>query len=504
MLAGAVSIGGAAAIGLTGCGQGAVSAAGNRPRRGGTLLAARIEPTDGFKLDAGTANPSYQVDMAVMEPLLRSRRDGLGILPGLAESWSYDARAGTYTMRLARGARFSDGSPVTPADVAFSADIWKAGPNYGASYAAIKSVTTVDSRTFRFNLTSPNSALPDFLTWSVAGIIPKNFGGRPESDFWQHPVGAGPFRVTQWSTGGSIKVVRNPHYYRPGRPYLDAVTNLFTSDPTQRSLQFRSRQADVVEGVGPDEARLYPKASLLAPPRHFTDFLTFNTTRAPFNDVRARQAVAYAINYRAIADGLYKGYAEQPLGFLPPNVTNWAPPSKPYYRHDSARAAQLIAASGLSRHHVQLTFLTSISSFTLVAQLVAQNLRSLGVRVSLAPTDYGTFIGNVSAGKFDIGLWGLNAISPDVIDPTIFVDQTHWLYSGYPNASLTALIQDYQKATSPASKRAIVTKIQDLSEKEVPALSLDHFSDLFAVQPTVHGIAPTPFGTYYYDEVWKD
>lgn len=503
MLAGAAGVGGAVALGLTGCAAGGVAAAGKRPRRGGTLQAVRTEPTDGFKLDAATADPTYQIDMAVMEPLLRSRPDGLGILPGLAESWSYDPQASTYTMRLANGARFSDGKPVTPADVAFSADIWKAGPNYGATYAGIKSVTTLDSRTFRFNLSAPNSALPDFLTWSVAGIVPKDFGGHSEADFWQHPVGAGAFRVTQWSAGGNIQLVRNPHYYRPGRPYLDAVANNFVSDPTQRSLQFRSGQADVVEDVDPDLSRLYSKADLLVAPPHFTDFLTFNTTRPPFSDVRARQAVAYAINYRAIADGVYKGYAEQPRGVLPPNVTNWAPPSKPYYRYDPSRAAELVKASGLASHHLQLIFETNFSAFPLIGQIIEQNLRSLGVSLTLAPTDYGTFIGNVSAAKFDIGMWATNAISPDVIDPTIFMDETHWLFSGYPEAPLTSMIQEYQTATSAAGKRAVVTKIQNLAENDVPALGLDHFSNLYAVQPSVHGVTPTPWGFYHYDEVWK-
>ncbi len=503
MLAGAAGVGGAVALGLTGCAAGGVAAAGKRPRRGGTLQAVRTEPTDGFKLDAATADPTYQIDMAVMEPLLRSRPDGLGILPGLAESWSYDPQASTYTMRLANGARFSDGKPVTPADVAFSADVWKAGPNYGATYAGIKSVTAVDSRTFRFNLSAPDSALPDFLTWSVAGIVPKDFGGRSEADFWQHPVGAGAFRVTQWSAGGNIQLVRNPHYYRPGRPYLDAVANNFVSDPTQRSLQFRSGQVDVVEDVDPDLARLYSKTALLVAPPHFTNFLTFNTTRPPFSDVRARQAVAYAINYRAIADGVYKGYAEQPRGVLPPNVTNWAPPSKPYYRYDPSRAAGLVKASGLASHHVQLIFETNFSAFPLIGQIIEQNLRSVGVSLTLAPTDYGTFIANVSAAKFDIGMWATNAISPDVIDPTIFMDETHWLFSGYPEAPLTSMIQEYQTVTSAAAKRAVVTKIQDLAENEVPALGLGHFSNLYAVQPSVHGVTPTPWGFYHYDEVWK-
>ncbi len=345
--------------------------------------------------------------------------------------------------------------------------------------------------------------MADFLTWSIAGVLPRDFGGRTASEFWQHPWGAGPFRVTQWTPGGAISLVRNPYYYRPGRPYLDAIVNSLSPDPAEQSLQFRSGQSDVVEGVSPDQAPLYPKGNLLVPPKHYTDFITFNTKRPPFSDLRAREAIAYAIDYRAIAEGIYTGYAEQPRGVLPPNVTNWAPPSRPYFRHDPARAAQLVKASGLHRYSLQLMYDSDFTAYTLIGQLIEQNLRSVGVSLSLLPADYGTFIGDVSTGHFDMGLWSTNAISPDVIDPTIFMAETHWLYSGYPAGQLNSLIGAYMAADSAAAKRSLVTRIQNLSEQQVPALGLDHYSELFAVQRNVHGVTPTPWGFYYYDQVWK-
>ena len=474
-----------------------------KPKKGGTLLAARVEPTDGFKLDSATADPSYQLDMAVMEPLLRSAPGGKGVVTGLAESFKYDPVAKTYTMTLAKNARFSSGAAVTPRDVAFSLDVWKAGPNYGSTYDSIKSLTTIDDRTFRFNLSEENSALSDFLTWSSSGILPDNFGGKSESEFWQHPVGAGAFIVGDWTSDGNINLTRNPHYYREGRPYLDAIVNSITPDATQRALQFRSSQVDVVEGVAPTQAALYQKQNLIVLAKHYTDFLSFNTAKAPFNNLQARRAVAYAIDYVGLAKGIYKGYAEEPTGLACPSLPFWAPPTKPYFRQDLTLAKRLIDQTGLAKDSLQIIYPTVEGNFGLVAEAVQGSLQAAGLKVTLQPQDLGTFLGEFGTPKFDMGIWSNNAISPDVIDPIVFIYATGWLYSDYSTKELGTLINDYELATTTAAKEAVITRIQNEAFQEVPSLALDHYSDLFAVQSDVHGIDPSPWGMYYYDGVWK-
>jgi ABC-type transport system substrate-binding protein len=497
--AGAIAVAAGLASGLPSAG----ASTALKPKKGGTLLVARIEPTDGFKLDSATADPSYQLDMAVMEPLLRSASGGKGVVTGLAESFHYDPSAKTYTMKLAQNARFSSGAAVTPRDVAFSLEVWKAGPNYGSTYSSIKSLTTIDDRTFRFNLTEENSALSDFLTWSSSGILPHNFGGKSESEFWQHPVGAGAFMVGEWASDGVIHLTRNPHYYQKGRPYLDAIVSSLTSEATQRALEFRSGQVDVVEGVAPTQAALYQKPYLTVLAKHFTDFLSFNTAKAPFNNVEARRAVAYAIDYQSLAQGIYKGYAEKPTGLVPPSLPYWAPPTKPYFKQDLPLAKKLIAQTGLAKQHLQIIYPSVEGNFGLVAEVVQGSLQAAGLNVTLVPEDLGTFLGEFGTPKYDMGIWSNNAISPDVVDPIVFIYATKWLFASYPTKKLGTLIRDYELATTTASKEAVITEIQNEAFQEVPSLGLDHYSELFAIQSDVHGISPTPWGMYYYDGVWK-
>jgi peptide/nickel transport system substrate-binding protein len=491
-----------AALALAGCGSQAGTAGSGRPKRGGTLKVARYEQIDGFKLDSQTANSSYQVSQAVMEPLLRANPNGRSVEPGLAHTYSYDPRAAEYTMQLAPGARFSDGSPVTTADVAFSVKLWKSGPNYGSIYSAIKAVEIVDSRTFKLHLSGRNDDTPAFLTWSAAGIVPKDFGGRSQTAFWQSPIGAGAFKVGQWQAAGSIELTRNPHYYRQGRPYLDRVLSTLSSDPNQRRLAFLSGDVDVVDGLNPRQVSTFPKSKLIQSPRHFTDIVMFNGRHGPFNGLEARQAVAYAIDYKGIADGLYRGMAVQPTGCLTTNVGLWTPPSEPYFRTDVARAKQLASSSGLSGQPTSIIFPTE-SDYTSLAELVQANLQAAGMNVKLRGSETGTFLDNLFKGDFDLAIWTFNAISPDMADPVSFATSTDNMFSGLPQKPLVAALAAYEATSAVAAKKAAVTRMQDFGTQQVPWLALDHYPVTTAVQPGCRGVEPAPWGNYYYDTIWK-
>jgi peptide/nickel transport system substrate-binding protein len=315
-------------------------------------------------------------------------------------------------------------------------------------------------------------------------------------------MGAGPYAVGQWQAAGTIEFTRNPHYYRRGRPYLDRVVNTLSSDPNQRRLAFLAGEVDVVDGLNPRQVTTFPKSKLVQGPEHFTDIVMFNGRKAPFNDVQARRAIAYANDYKGIVDGLYRGMAQQPTGILPPNVGLWTPPSKPYFRHDPATAKQLASSSGLAAKTTSIIFPTE-SDYTSLAQLVQANLEAIGVKVQLVGSETGTFVDKLFRGAFELAIWTFNAISPDIADPAAFITSTDNMFSGLPQKSLLAEVGAYEGTSAVAAKKAAVTRIQDFGTQDVPYLSIDHYPVTTAVQPDVHGLEPAPWGNYYYDTIWK-
>ena len=482
---------------------GSTVAAAGHPKKGGMLNEARYEAIDGFKLDSITANTTYQACQAVMEPLVRANPNGHAYLPGLAESWSTDPTGKVWTFKLAPNVRFSDGSPCTSKDVAFSVETWKAGQNNGGYYAGIKDVEIVDSRTFKLHLSVADFGLLSPLSMAIAGVIPDNFHGMSAKQFWLTPIGAGPFKLGSWSISGPINYSRNPHYYKPGLPYLDGIVNTLTTNANQSRLAFQSGELDVVDGVFGNLGRAYPEGSILWEPVHFTDVLLFNTKAPPFNNLAARQAAAYAIDYEGIIAAVYKGKGTPPTGWLPPHVGVWAPPSKPYFRQDLKLAQSLAKSSGLAGQTVTLRYPPEEQEFVEDAAFVQANLKAIGVNVTLTPEATPTFLGNVTTNKYDLAIWGYNASAPDMGNNVQFIATTNTFFTGYPPRELNAMLSAFYGTSSTAKQRAIVQRMQDFGSAHVPFVSLDNNQYGTAISSHTHGVQPTPWGYYYYDTIWK-
>ncbi|MGH2973686.1 MAG: ABC transporter substrate-binding protein [Solirubrobacterales bacterium] len=478
-------------------------ASGGTPKRGGTLQVVRYESFDGWVLDSAAAYASYQTDMAVIEPLVRFGSDGKSLQPGLARSWRPNATDTRWTFTLQPKARFSTGQPVASADVAFSASIWKKGPNFGSTYAGIKAVQTPNPHTAVFVLSAPDSTLPVKLSWSSSGVMPNHFGGKTSAEYYQHPIGAGAFQVVSWTSDGQIVLKRNPFFYDPKRPYLDKVVINVVKDNNERSTMFQAGQADLVEYVSPDTAAQYPQTSLDVLPPSQVEHLSMNTTTAPFNDPTVRQAVAYAINYKDIAQGAMSGYGQLPTGIMAPNVNDWAPPSKPYFSTDLAKAKQLMASSSQPNGAtVNLVYDAGSGIDTLIAQIVKSNLAQIGITANLQGLETGTFIGDAFGLKDPLVLWSYGPISPDASDPLAWLVGTNDLFTGYDAAWLKHQYDAYTASDSDTTKQRIITQIQDWYIDHVPAVALTQGSVIHATASNVHGFAPAPWGLYYYDRIW--
>jgi len=495
VLAGSACDGGAEdqATGATGDGT---------PQRGGTLRVARSESFDGWVLDSAAAYASYQTQYAVIEPLLRSSPDGQSLEPGLAESWEYDPEGPSWTFVLRDGLVFSDDTPLTSADVAFSAKVWAEGPNFGAVYAGIKKVRTPDERTVVFELFDPDTTLPIVLSWSASGIMPKDFGGRTEEEYYEQPIGAGAFTVQEWSPGGRIVLRRNDRFYDPQRPYVDEVVIDVITDANERAVQLQSGQIDIAEYVSPITAPQYGDA-IVALPRSQVEHLSLNTTTEPFDDVDVRRAVAYAIDYEGIAGGPFAGYSSPPQSIIAPNLPNWAPPSVAPFARDLDEAKRLLAGSTHpDPGTVELVYDSGLPADHLVAQILQSNLAEIGIEVELSGLETGAFLDRAFGVDADMVLWSYGAISPDVIDPVGWILGTSWLFTGFETDTILDQWFAYTATESTEEKQAIITQIQDEAIENAPAISLTELQVLHAARDEVQGFASPPWGVYYYDPIW--
>lgn len=487
---------------LTGCAGSDASDGSGDPVAGGTLNVIRANPFEGFEGDKQTLNSSYQLSQAVLEPLIRVGADGSSLEPGLAASWTYTKGGTRLSIELDPDATFSDGEPVTADDVAFSIETWKEGPNYGASFGSIDEIEVVDDKSLVLHLSVPDTALVAFLAWGNAGVMPADFGGRTAEEFYQDPVGAGPFTVEKWSPNGEVVLEKNEHYYQEGRPYLDEVVSTFASDPNSVTLQLQSGEADMADEILPVTAATLPEDSLYVGPEHLTPVLVMNTREDQLADPDVRRAIAYAIDYDAISEGALKSYGKAPEGALPTNIDHWAPPSVPYFSRDLDQAEELLAGADDAPDQLDLIYPNDASS-SVMAQVIQENLGEVGIDVELKSADAATEVGALSSGDYELGLFSNNAITNDAADPAWYIVATATMFTGFPTGEAVDLLTEYAATESDEDKTAAITRLQDLWTEQAPYVALAHTPALEGIRPVVHDAEVTPWGVYYLDTIWK-
>lgn len=494
-----------ALVSVASCGGGSdagTNAGTNVAGAGGTLTVGRSESFDGWVLDSAAAYATYQTHPAVFEPLLRFGPDGSSVEPGLAEAWVYDDATNTWTFTLRANAKFSNGDPVTSADVVFSFGVWSSGVNFGGSFAQIADVIAVDDSTVQFVMAAPDSILPALLSGSVAGVLPSDFAGLTEEEFYAEPIGAGPYMVGEWSSGGRIVLERNPNYYDAERPYFDEVVIEVVADDTELATLFEAGQLDIVNYVSIATAGQYDEATLVVTPPSQINHLSLNATRAPFDDVNARRAVSTAIDFDSIVNGLLAGYAEAPTGMLAPNLANWAAPTAAYYGTDlDAAAAHMAASATPDGFAVELIYDAAAGTDALLAQIVKDNLARIGIEVEATGLETLAFLDRAFTLDADMVLWSYGAISPDTSDPLGWISGTGYLFTGYDQAAFDEQRTAYLTTVSAADRQAAVVAIQDEAFDQAAVISLAETPTLHAAAAGLTGFAPAPWGLYYFDTV---
>ncbi|MBO0812646.1 MAG: ABC transporter substrate-binding protein, partial [Microlunatus sp.] len=292
-------------LALVGCGGGGTgSTADNaQPQAGGDLVMARAEEPTSLVPWVPTDNASIWTIEEIYDTLLVPAADGKSVKPSLATSWKQSADKLSWTFTLRKGVTFSNGAPLTSADVKFSIDQASNKDNpFAFINDVIDSVSTPDDHTVVIKTKQPWSPLPADMALYANSIVPKDFGGMSEDQFAKKPIGTGPFAFDHWTKGQEIKLVKNPKYWMPGRPYLNSVTFTVVTDSNTRATQLQSGQAQINEfpaysSIQGLEGKNGIQVGKFQSSR--TDYLVMNNDKKPFDDINVRKAIAQSVDRQA-------------------------------------------------------------------------------------------------------------------------------------------------------------------------------------------------------------
>ena len=328
----------------------------------GTLVFLR--GNDSVKLDPGdsTDGESSKVIEQVYDTLLRFKPGSIEVEPSLAASWDHDEARTLWTFHIRDGVRFHDGTPCDGAAVvnAFERQRDPTHPHHydDAEFAYWKDLFGFVERVepgegpldvvFRLNEPAPPFFLAMLAAFNTSIPSPANLD-KGALAARRSPVGTGPFRFSSWDPGVEIRLERNDDWWGD-KPALETVRFLVSADPTVRSRRLLSaEQADLIDNIAPQTLGALEAASdvvVVREPGLNMAYLSMNTTKAPFDDVRVRQAVQLAIDKTRIVRAAYQGVAQEATSPVPPTVFGHNAALQPVADHSTPEGhAKAIAAA---------------------------------------------------------------------------------------------------------------------------------------------------------------
>ncbi len=502
---------------LAACGSGgSSSSAGGSgggsggPVHGGNLIFDATQDAQSMNNTTVFDNNSIWIFEQIFQPLYTVTNNGKGVIPWLATGYTTSADKKTYTFTLRKGVEFSNGKPMTSADVKFSIDQnRKATQGWAYLDSAISSVDDPSPDTVIIHLKFPWAPLLADLSIFANGIVPNNYGGQTEAQFYTHPIGTGPFMWDFWHKGQALKLVRNPHYWQPGKPYLNSVTWQDVPSDNTRELELKGGQAQI------DQTPAWSTvASLKTTPgvtmdlfnSTQTNYLAFNELRKPFQDAAVRRAISLAIDRNALVKAVLFGNGKPANSMFPPQVPFYQA-STPGLQFNIAQAKAEMAKSSVP-HGFSTTILvpSGNSDYITIATILQSELKPLGINLKISELDPNTVNNDEQTLKYDmvLTLWTMDIPDPDEL-ATFAVDPKSGAKSFFTNYSNATVIKDTHSAettTDPAQRQKLYNIVQSDSAADAFMAFLYYSPYPYATTSNVHGFYVTPLGNMHMEDVW--
>jgi peptide/nickel transport system substrate-binding protein len=464
------------------------------PKAGGTLRVTMVPPTGALDpvvmYDAGAIATVQQV----CEYLCWAEND-LKLRPVLAESWTPDASAKTWTFKLRQGVTFNNGQPFGADDVVATFKRLcdpKSGSSALSNFDGILSssgISKIDETTVQFALDRAFVDFPYLVSSSNYNclVLPKNY-----TDFEKSPVGTGPFTLGAYTPKQRATLKKNPTYWQKGLPYLDGVTITYADEQAQTlALQSGSQDAQLSTPFqGSQQLFADPKMKIMSTPSTQMREVQMRVDKAPFDNKGVRQAIAYCLDRPKILQALFNGKgllgndnvfcSLYPIGVSIPQRTQ-----------DYAKAKQLLSDAGQTSLQVTL-IAEEYLEVTQYAQVIQQMCKPAGIDIKIEPQSQTQYYGKDQSAPwltapFAITDWAARAIPSQYFIPMLTTDGI-WNSSHWSNSQFDQLAKDYDATLDEAKRKDIGTQMATIQTDETPIVLAYWIEALRAMATNVNGL----------------
>ena len=480
------------------------------PVHGGKLTFAAVQDAQSMNKTTVFDNNSIWIFEQIFQQLYTVSPDGKSVVPQLATSYKVSSDKKTYTFTLRQGVKFSNGQPMTSKDVKFSIDQnTKASQGWGFINTAIKSTDAPSPDTFVVHLKYPWAPLLADLSIFANGIIPDNYAGQSETAFYNAPIGTGPFKWDVWHKGQSLTLVKNPDYWQKGLPYLDSITWTDVSSDNTRQQQLQGGQAQIDQF--PAWSTVTQLQSTQGVNMHLfnstqTNYLAFNETRKPFQDVHVRRAISLAINRDALVKAVLFGHGKPANSLFPPQVPYYDP-NTPGYQFNLAEAKKEMAQSSVPHgFSTSIVIPSGNSDYLTISTILQSELKPLGINVKINQLDPNTENQQTQNLNYDmtLTLWTMDISDPDEL-ATFAVDPKSGaksFFTMYNNPAVVDAAHAAERTLDTEKRQQLYNTLQTGAAKDAFMAFLYYSPYPYATTTNVHGFYVTPLGNMHMENVW--
>ena len=521
---------GAALLALTGLAGNALA-----QKQGGTLRIAHRDtpPSASIHEEAtiSTVMPFASVfnNLVVFDPTTKQNLPDR-IVPELATEWSWNDDKTKLTFKLRSGVKWHDGKPFTSADVKCTWDMLtgkteaKLRKNPRAPwYFNLEEVTTNGPNEVTFRLGRPQPSFLTFLAGAFSPVYPCHVNA---AQMRTKPVGTGPFRFVEFKQNESMKVARNPDYWKPGLPYLDAIEFTIITNRSTSMLAFTSGKldmtftAEVSVPLLKDIKAQAPQAVCEIQPTNTQANLLINWEKPPFDNPQIRRAFGLAIDRKAFVDILGEGVFQVGGAVLPPPAGLWGMPPEflqtvagygPDIEKSRAEGRKIMEGLGYSADKpLKMKVSTrNIASYRDPAVILIDHIRQVHIDAELEVLDTPVWYTRMTRKDYAVGLnvQGVGIDDPDVVFYETYGCKSERNYTNYCNPEIEKLFDQQSREFDIAKRRMLVWNIDKALQEDGarPVIYHGHAGTCWA--PAVKGVSMAVNSIYNhwrFESVWLD
>lgn len=436
--------------------------------------------------------------------------ENLDVAPSLAESWDVSPDGKEYVFHLHKGVKWHDGQELTADDVKFTYDLIlddEIVSKYplATEYKDIESAVVIDDYTIKFTL---SEGIVPYGERFTTAIIPKHLlegQSLDNNDFWQHPIGSGPYKFKEWVKGDDLIMEANEDYFG-GAPIIGEVKFVFVPDESARVSLLKEGEVDAIKIDARTTRSLADESGIeiYSVPSANWYGLTLPCNNWPFNIKEVRQAIGYSIDKQPILDTIF--YGEGEIAYGPFRESSWVYKPDIKYDYDPEKAKQLLAQAGFQDSDGDgiLEMDGKDLEFTLIypaedverrdiTMAVKTDLGHVGINVEPSGLSWDVITSDLirEPGNSFAVSWG-DAYDPDNLNYNLwhskFLNEGWWNPANYDNPEVDELLDEGRTTWDKDERKEIYGQLQEILVEDQPIAFIVYSNYIYAVDEGITGI----------------